>query len=78
MKKLFFLTLVLLVTTALSLQAAPGKLVWSSDGPINLRDLSSPSEPLSLSSLDQIPYSSKWASGYDRVAVSGLFRRRRK
>ena len=66
MKKLFFLTLVLLVTTALSLQAVPGQLVWSSGTSINLRDLSSPSEPLSLSSLDQISYSSKWASGYER------------
>ena len=66
MKKLFFLTLVLLVITALSLQAAPGQLVWSSGCSINTRNFTTPSEPLSLSSLDQIPYSSKWASGYDR------------
>ena len=41
----------------------PGQEVWS----INTRDLSSPSAPLLLSSLDQIPYSSKWAYGYDRL-----------
>ena len=67
MKKLFFLTLVLLVTTALSLQADPEQEVWSSSCAINTRDLSSSSAPLLISSLDQIPYSSKWASGYDRV-----------
>ena len=68
MKKLFFLTLVLLVTTALSLQADPEQLVWSNDSTINTR-LSSPSAPFLISPQDQIPYSSKWAYGYDRAAV---------
>ena len=43
-----------------------GKLA---EGLINLRDLSSPTAPLAISSLEQIPYSSKWAYGYDRVAA---------
>ena len=42
-------------------------VVWSSSSAINTRDLSSPSDPLIISSVEQIPYSSKWAYGYDRV-----------
>ena len=68
MKKLFFLILVLLVTTALSLQADSEQFVWSDDFAIDTIDLPTQSSPLTVNYSDVLPYSCQWSFGYDREA----------